>query len=223
MHSLLPPSSSCCSHSVQAPQSSQTGSACSLARGPTRRGYGPVVAAERNRRKHTSEAGAVEPRPDSSAWAPPHGSWASSAANRKSMQGNKSRDTTPELAIRRLLHAAGLWYRVNRSPLKDVRRRADIVFGPAKVAVVIDGCYWHACPEHYVPPKTNPAYWGPKISGNVARDRDTDARLIAAGWAVLRFWEHESAEECSAAIAAVVQERLASAATDRRSQQPELP
>lgn len=123
------------------------------------------------------------------------------------MQGNRSRDTEPELAIRRLLHAAGVRYRVHRSPLKEVRRRADIVFGPAKVAVFIDGCYWHGCPEHYVPPKTNPGYWGPKISGNIARDRDTDARLTAAGWLVLRFWAHEPAQECSAAILCAVQER----------------
>jgi DNA mismatch endonuclease, patch repair protein len=114
------------------------------------------------------------------AWVPPDGSWASSAANRKSMQGNRSRDTAPELAIRRLLHAAGLRYRVDRRPLNGVRRRADIVFGPAKVAVFVDGCYWHGCPEHYVPPKTNPNYWSPKISGNVARDRDTDPSYSAA-------------------------------------------
>jgi len=128
------------------------------------------------------------------------------------MQGNRSRDTSPEVAIRQLLHAAGFRYRVHRSPLKELRRRADIVFGPAKVAVFIDGCYWHGCPEHYVPPKTNSGYWRPKISGNVARDRDTDIRLKAAGWTVLRFWEHESPEACSATIAAAVREQRAARA-----------
>jgi len=154
------------------------------------------------------------------AWTPPDGSWASSAANRKSMQGNRSRDTTPELAIRRLLHAEGLRYRVNRSPLKGLRRRADVIFGPSKVAVFIDGCYWHGCPDHYVPPKTNPGYWSPKISGNIARDRDTDARLTEAGWLVLRFWEHENAAECSSQIAAAVRERRAAG---RRAPLPRSP
>lgn len=153
----------------------------------------------------------TEPRaagaPDGQPWSPPLGSWASSAANRKSMQGNRSRDTGPELALRRILHAAGLRYRVHRSPLPELRRRADIVFGPAKVAVFIDGCYWHGCPEHYVPPKTNPGYWNPKIAGNIARDRDTDARLADAGWLVLRFWAHQDASLCAGEVAEAVRQR----------------
>lgn len=119
---------------------------------------------------------------NATAWTPPEGSWASSEANRRAMQGNRSRDTKPELAIRTILHAAGFRYRVHCAPLKSLRRRADIVFGPARVAVFIDGCYWHGCPEHYVPPKTNSSYWNPKIAGNIARDRDTDEKLTAAGW-----------------------------------------
>lgn len=79
-----------------------------------------------------------------------------------------------------------------------------MVFRPAKVAVFIDGCYWHGCPEHYVPPKTNPGYWSDKVARNVARDRDTDQRLIQAGWTVLRFWEHESPDHCALQIASVV-------------------
>lgn len=82
-----------------------------------------------------------------------------------------------------------------------------MVFRPTKVAVFIDGCYWHGCPEHYVPPKTNPGYWSGKVAGNVARDRDTDHRLIEAGWAVLRFWEHESPEECASTVLRVVLDR----------------
>lgn len=133
-------------------------------------------------------------------WSRPAGSWASSAANRTSMRGNRSRDTKPELAIRRLVHAAGLRYRVDRSPLKGVRRRADIVFGPARVAVFIDGCFWHGCPDHFVLPKTNVDYWHGKIGGNMERDRATDELLTAAGWSVLRFWEHESPEGCAQRI-----------------------
>ncbi|GAA3877494.1 hypothetical protein GCM10023084_32950 [Streptomyces lacrimifluminis] len=82
-----------------------------------------------------------------------------------------------------------------------------MVFRPVKVAVFIDGCYWHGCPEHYVPPKTNSGYWSDKVARNMARDRDTDQRLTQAGWTVLRFWEHESSTECAAQIATEVTKR----------------
>ncbi|MFF9065247.1 very short patch repair endonuclease [Streptomyces sp. NPDC014891] len=139
----------------------------------------------------------------------PPGSWASSAARRRNMQAIRSRDTKPEQLVRRLLHAQGLRYRVAARPVADLRRTADIVFRPVRVAVFIDGCYWHGCPEHYVPPKTNPGYWSDKVAGNMARDRDTDARLLEAGWAVLRFWEHEAPAECALRIAAEVEKRRA--------------
>ncbi|WP_078513298.1 very short patch repair endonuclease [Streptomyces purpureus] len=142
-------------------------------------------------------------------WVPPAGSWASSAARRRNMQAIRSRDTKPEQLVRRLLHAQGLRYRVAAKPLAGLRRTADIVFGPAKVAVFIDGCYWHGCPEHYVSPKTNPGYWSDKVAGNMARDRETDQRLRDAGWTVLRFWEHEPSEQCAATIAAEVEKRRA--------------
>lgn len=145
------------------------------------------------------------PEPDH--WTPPAGSWASSAARRRNMQAIRSRDTKPEQVIRRLLHAKGLRYRVAARPLPDLRRTADIVFRPAKVAVFIDGCYWHGCPEHYVPPKTNQGYWSGKVAGNMARDQDTNHHLTAAGWTVLRFWEHESPDECARTILRVVLER----------------
>lgn len=148
-----------------------------------------------------------EPDPSQTAWVPPEGSWASSAARRRNMQAIRSRDTTPERLIRRLVHAQGLRYRVAARPLSDLRRTADLVFRPAKVAVFIDGCYWHGCPEHYVPPKTNAGYWSDKVARNMARDRDTDERLKGAGWLVLRFWEHEPAEACSEAICRTVTSR----------------
>lgn len=144
------------------------------------------------------------------AWEPPDGSWASSAARRRNMQAIRSRDTRPELLVRRLLHAQGLRYRVSAKPLPGLRRTADIVFRPAKVAVFIDGCYWHGCPAHYVPPKTNSGYWSEKVLRNVSRDRDTDHHLQAAGWTVLRFWEHESADDCALTIAAAVSRLRAS-------------
>ncbi|SPT60528.1 very short patch repair endonuclease [Actinomadura madurae] len=140
-------------------------------------------------------------------WVAPPGSWASSAANRKSMLGNRNRDTSPERALRSLVHAAGLRYRVAAKPLPGMRRTADLVFRPVRVAVFIDGCFWHGCPDHYVLPKTNQEYWREKIGGNVRRDRETDARLREAGWLVLRFWEHEPPEPCAETVCAAVRSR----------------
>lgn len=133
-------------------------------------------------------------------------SWASSQAVRNSMQGNKRRDTSPELRVRRLVHAAGLRYRVDWSLPFDRRRKADLAFTKVRVAVFIDGCFWHGCPDHFVPPKTNIDYWQAKIGGNQSRDSDTTSRLEEAGWTVLRFWEHESAVEVATAIGAMVEQ-----------------
>jgi DNA mismatch endonuclease (patch repair protein) len=113
------------------------------------------------------------------------------------MQANKRKDTKPELAVRRLVHQMGLRYRVDHQPLVGIRRRADLVFPRLKLAVFIDGCFWHGCPAHYVPSKTNDAYWAAKVTGNRKRDRDTDELLWAEGWTVLRIWEHESAVDAA--------------------------
>ena len=107
------------------------------------------------------------------------------------MRSNRRRDTGPEMAVRRLLHASGLRYRVDYPLPFDRRRKADIAFTRQRIAVFIDGCFWHGCPEHFVAPKTNSDYWRVKIAGNIARDQDSDSRLQAAGWIVLRSWEHE--------------------------------
>ena len=111
------------------------------------------------------------------------------------MQGNRGRDTKPELLVRRILHAGGLRYRVGIRPLPDLRRTADIVFTRQKVAVFIDGCFWHSCPVHTTRPKLNGDYWSLKLEANRIRDADTNARMAAAGWTVLRYWEHENAPE----------------------------
>ncbi|HEY2062559.1 MAG TPA: very short patch repair endonuclease [Amycolatopsis sp.] len=131
-------------------------------------------------------------------------SWASTPAVRRSMQGNRSRDTSPELAVRRLVHAAGLRYRVDVRPVAALRRRADLVFTRAKVAVFVDGCFWHGCEEHYTEPATHRPYWAEKIGANRARDEDTTERLRAAGWAVLRVWEHEAPDAAAARVVAAV-------------------
>lgn len=137
-------------------------------------------------------------------------SWASTPGRRRNMQANRSKDTAPELAVRRLLHAQGLRYRVNTRPLKQVRRTADIVFGPTKTVVFIDGCFWHACPEHYSEPRANTAYWRPKIARNVERDEQINQMLADAGWHVLRFWSHEASVDVAREISKVVGERRGS-------------
>ena len=131
-------------------------------------------------------------------------SWASTPAIRKTMQGNRSRDTAPELLVRRAVHAMGLRYRVAARPEPDLRRTADLVFTRARIAVFIDGCYWHGCPEHYIEPKRNVDYWRPKIARNRERDEETTAALTARGWRVLRFWSHEDPLAVAAAISAAV-------------------
>ncbi|WP_417555689.1 very short patch repair endonuclease [Microbacterium sp.] len=133
-------------------------------------------------------------------------SWASSEGARKTMRANRRRDTTPELEVRRRLHAAGYRYRVDYAPIGG-RRRAGIVFTKAQVAIFIDGCFWHSCPEHAAVPKSHADYWGPKLARNVERDRETNASLVASGWSVLRFWEHEDPAAVVSHIRAVLSER----------------
>lgn len=119
------------------------------------------------------------------------------------------RDTKPELELRRLLHARGLRFRVDRPLLLDKRRRVDIVFGPAKIAVFVDGCFWHGCPEHATWPASNADFWREKIETNRRRDRDTDEQLVADGWTVLRVWEHEETGEAADRIERVVRSKRA--------------
>jgi len=123
------------------------------------------------------------------------------------MQANRSRDTEPELALRRLLHARGLRYRVAARPLKGVRRTADLVFRPSRVAVFVDGCFWHRCPDHATDPKVNSGYWEPKLARNVDRDRETDQLLERAGWLSVRVWEHEDAAVAADRVARIVEAR----------------
>lgn len=114
------------------------------------------------------------------------------------------RDTTPEIALRRELHRRGLRYRID-APLPGIpRRRADILFTRAKVAVFVDGCFWHGCPHHGTQPKNNASWWQVKLEGNKARDADTNARLEANGWTVLRFWEHEDPLDAATDVEAAV-------------------
>jgi DNA mismatch endonuclease, patch repair protein len=134
-------------------------------------------------------------------------SWASSPAVRRVMQGNRSRDTRPELAVRSSTHARGLRFRVCTRPVRELACTADMVFPRAKVAVFIDGCFWHGCPTHYRQPKTNPQYWDKKIGGNIARDRRNTDVLAARGWRVLRFWTHDEIESIARQIVSAVRQQ----------------
>ncbi|MGQ0466544.1 MAG: very short patch repair endonuclease [Sporichthyaceae bacterium] len=127
----------------------------------------------------------------------PRGPVPSSESVSRRFQNTPTRDTPAELKLRRLLHAAGLRYRVDYRPVPGIRRKADVVFTKAKVAVFVDGCFWHSCPVHGTWPKANGDWWREKLEGNSARDRDTDARLADAGWTVVRIWEHEPPDEAA--------------------------
>ena len=102
-----------------------------------------------------------------------------------------SADTAPELELRRILHGLGLRYRVHLPLPFDHRRRADIAFTRIRLAIFVDGCFWHGCPTHDVPPATHERYWDAKVRRNRERDLETSQRLQECGWTVLRFWEHE--------------------------------
>ena len=125
------------------------------------------------------------------------------------MRNTKRRDTKPEIELRSLLHRTGLRFFVDRPVLPDDRRRrADIVFPRAKVAVFVNGCFWHGCPEHASWPKKNAEWWRKKIETNRARDEDTDARLRGNGWAAIRVWEHEDLHSAAEIVEHHVRTRL---------------
>lgn len=106
------------------------------------------------------------------------------------MSRQRRRDTTPELLLRKELHRRGLRFRVDHAVPGMPRRRADIVFTRARIAVFVDGCFWHGCPDHATHPASNAAWWSAKLARNIERDRETDDHLRNNGWSVLRFWEH---------------------------------
>ncbi|MFC4125200.1 very short patch repair endonuclease [Nocardia rhizosphaerae] len=120
------------------------------------------------------------------------------------MRANRRRDTGPEMALRRALYRRGLRYRVDARPVAKLRRTADIVFTTDRVAVFVDGCFWHGCPSHHRPAIKNSKFWNTKIAANQDRDRDTSTRLAEAGWLVIRVWEHEDPDEAAERIQAAL-------------------
>lgn len=124
------------------------------------------------------------------------------------MSRQRRRDTAPELRLRSSLFARGLRYRVDASLPGLPRRRADVLFSRRRVAVFVDGCFWHSCPLHATIPRSNHEWWVAKLEKNVSRDRTTDAHLSGLGWVVLRFWEHEDMETAAGIVEQVVRGRV---------------
>lgn len=133
----------------------------------------------------------------------------SSIGARNRMKAAKPRDTAPEITLRSELHKTGLRYRVDVRPVKEINRRADIVFRSVKVAIFVDGCFWHGCPKHGTQAKANAEFWQNKIKRNQARDAETNQLLKRAGWKVIRVWEHENTKKVSEKIQKIVMERKA--------------
>ncbi|MBD3545682.1 very short patch repair endonuclease [Streptomyces sp. JV180] len=123
------------------------------------------------------------------------------------MQANRSRDTKPEIALRRAVHALGLRYRVAVRPLPTLRRTADLVFPRQRVAVFLDGCFWHGCPDHHTKAARNSSYWSEKVRRNRERDQDTTERLAEEGWLVIRIWEHEDPATAALVVKQAVRAR----------------
>lgn len=123
------------------------------------------------------------------------------------MQAAKPRDTAPEKALRSALYCRGLRYRIDIKPIKELNRRADIIFRSVKVAIFVDGCFWHGCPIHGTQAKANAEFWSCKIKQNQERDVDTTKRLEKAGWKVIRIWEHENPEKASEKIYNIIWKR----------------
>ncbi|WP_420843156.1 very short patch repair endonuclease [Cryptosporangium phraense] len=124
----------------------------------------------------------------------------------RNMQANRRADTKPEVALRKALHSRGFRYRKDflLRPAEGVRVKPDIVFTARKVAVFVDGCFWHVCPTHGRYPTTNDWYWAPKLRRNLERDCLVNAALEDAGWRVVRLWEHEALDTAVAAVEGAV-------------------
>jgi DNA mismatch endonuclease (patch repair protein) len=124
------------------------------------------------------------------------------------MQAIRRTNTKPELLLRSALHRSGYRFRKDLSIYTSSHRvRPDVVFTARKVAVFVDGCFWHCCPEHGRQPSVNSQYWSPKLQRNVERDRLADTALGADGWTVVRIWEHESLDDAFEKVVAAVEER----------------
>ncbi len=137
---------------------------------------------------------------------------ASSERVRDAMRRQRSRDTLPEILLRQALHRRGVRYRLHQRPIPRLRRTVDVVFRPARVAVEVRGCFWHACEIHGTWPKANGDWWTRKLTGNRDRDEQLGEALRAEGWELIVVWEHDDPEAAAEVIARRVAERRAGAA-----------
>lgn len=129
------------------------------------------------------------------------------------MSGTAQRDNSRERSLRSELHRRGLRFRLHRKLIEGSRRTVDITFPLQKIAVLLDGCFWHGCPKHGTWPKNNADWWREKIETNVRRDRDTNLRLKKAGWTVIRIWEHEDIRAAATRIERTIRLKSQSAKT----------
>lgn len=123
--------------------------------------------------------------------------------------GHRRNATPPSNLLCGPPHRAGLRFRVHQRPLPELRREADIMFRRARLAVFVDGCFWHGCPDHGTLPVRNAAFWRAKIEGNAGRDQQTDTALRKAGWLAIRIWEHEDSNAAAERVAVEVRRRMA--------------
>ncbi len=123
------------------------------------------------------------------------------------MRANRKVDTSPELRLRSALHRQGLRFRKHiRIDAGGTRVTPDVTFPRKRVAVFVDGCFWHGCPEHGTHPRTNSSYWSAKLTRNRERDGRVDSALSSAGWQVVRVWEHVPAEDAVANVTSVLRQ-----------------
>lgn len=149
----------------------------------------------------------MSPRKPPSTWVPSSSTPSTDRATSKRLSQIRQQDTLPERELRSRLHRLGLRFRKNCRPVPQVRRTADVVFPRERVAIFIDGCFWHGCPTHGSLPKNNAAWWQEKIQANEERDRQTNALLDSAGWHVIRVWEHEELDDAARRICHAVLRR----------------
>jgi DNA mismatch endonuclease (patch repair protein) len=136
------------------------------------------------------------------------------------MRSNGPKDTTPELVLRSHLQRSGLRFRKNVRPVKGLACEVDIAFPAAKLAVLVDGCFWHSCPQHATRPKTNATWWANKLDRNRERDASNTFELQAAGWEVVRIWEHTPVDEAAASVVTRLEAARARQVRDRRVERP---
>jgi DNA mismatch endonuclease (patch repair protein) len=130
---------------------------------------------------------------------------ASSFAAKRRMEAAKPKDTLPEIKLRTALEEIGIHFEVDVKPIENLQRRADILVREDKIAVFVDGCFWHGCPIHGTQAKANAEFWADKIKRNKERDADTNRRLEADGWTVIRIWEHDDYIEAAKKIAQMIE------------------